>query len=111
MQQLPRWSWLNAETLPTPQVPSAVRMALDKVGKVPDLPGSAHADSSGPPLPPNKSAAAQTSQRNVLPVPSLRARGVCPYELRRHRLATRGRELQREVDCPLGMHCTLVDHQ
>eukprot|EP01034_Spumella_vulgaris_P028905 gene28905-35857_t len=29
-------------------------------------------------------------------------RGLCPFEIRRYRLATSGREMQREVICPLG---------
>ncbi len=127
---LPRWSWLEAETLPTPkavalpasllsrqsppQLPAAASAAGNKVtnkGKASTPKGAAP---SGHPLPPatqhnvpahpSSSAASATSNgtKSVLPVPSLRARGICPYELRRHRLATAGRELQREVDCPLG---------
>ena len=125
---LPRWSWLEAETLPTPkaialpasllsrhappQLPTAVGGKVTNKGK----PGASKgAASNGHPLPPaaqqngpthpsSSSAASATSNgtKSVLPVPSLRARGICPYELRRHRLATAGRELQREVDCPLG---------
>ena len=126
---LPRWSWLEAETLPTPkaialpasllsrhappQLPAAVGGKITNKGK----PGASKgAAPNGHPLPPaaqqqngpahpsSSSAASATSigTKSVLPVPSLRARGICPYELRRHRLATAGRELQREVDCPLG---------
>jgi hypothetical protein len=105
MRQLPRWNWLSAETLPTPQLPAAVRAALEKAGGAPQPPGA----TSQPPVPPHvgkKGAIPGTGHpsggQSALPVPSLRAKGICPYELRRHRLATKGRELQREVECPLG---------
>ena len=53
-----------------------------------------------PPLPPPPSP----SPMNCLqvPVPSFRMRNICPFEIRRFRLAQAGRLLQREVDCPLG---------
>lgn len=38
----------------------------------------------------------------TLPIPSFRQRRLCPFEIRRYRLATSGRELQRESECPLG---------
>lgn len=38
----------------------------------------------------------------TLPIPSFRQRRLCPFEIRRFRLATSGRELQRETDCPMG---------
>lgn len=37
-----------------------------------------------------------------LPVPAFSSRGVCPYELKRLRLAQRGRQLYKEINCPLG---------
>lgn len=116
MKTFPRWSWLNAETLPTPQLPASVRMALGKVPPaVPSKPGkSAEQQTPQPPKaggPEGRKDPAKSvhhSSRGVLPIPSLRAKGVCAYELRRHRLATKGRELQREVDCPLGESIVLA---
>ncbi len=54
--------------------------------------------------PPVKKAAAPNMFKDSgsLPVPSFRQRGLCPFEIRRFRLACSGREMQREVDCPLG---------
>ena len=37
-----------------------------------------------------------------VPLPSFRLKNVCPYELRRFRLAQAGRALQKEVVCPMG---------
>jgi hypothetical protein len=37
-----------------------------------------------------------------LPVPSYRERNLCPHEIRRYKLAQRGRLLMLETDCPLG---------
>ena len=37
----------------------------------------------------------------VMPIPSYRERNLCVFELKRNRLAKQGRELQREVVCPL----------
>lgn len=100
LQSLPKWSWLQAESLPTPQLPMGVRSALhNTIGAgTPEPP----AGKSRPPVPPKQTNKAGAVGHGVLPVPSLRARGVCPYELRRHRLAAKGRELQREMSCPLG---------
>lgn len=109
---LPRWSWLEAETLPTPKAvvlpssltrhePPALPPAVSK--------SKGAKESSGHPVPRHPTGGtthrkqAPVESKSVLPVPSLRARGICPYELRRHRLATAGRELQREADCPLGI--------
>lgn len=126
LSSLPRWSWLEAETLPTPKavvLPSSLTRH-----EPPSLPPVANTSgattkkvSSSRPVPRHaagaishkKQAPAESKpaeSKSVLPVPSLRARGICPYELRRHRLATAGRELQREADCPLGiiLHVTLV---
>lgn len=130
---MPKWSWLDAETLPTPKalnMPSTVattEKARSAIKGPPQLPKSPTPgkNSEGPaeqqehhhPIPPasavdskdpingisSTTSATERPVRGLLPVPSLRARGVCPYELRRHRLATSGRELQREVDCPLGI--------
>jgi hypothetical protein len=44
---------------------------------------------------------AKQQQRNILPIPSFREQNICPFELRRHRLARHGRELQKYVVCPL----------
>ncbi len=43
-----------------------------------------------------------TSGGSPLPVPSFREHHLCAFELRRHRLAKSGRELQRIQACPLG---------
>lgn len=40
---------------------------------------------------------------SLLPLPSFRESVVCPFELRRFRLAVRGRALLREAECPLGI--------
>mmetsp|Transcript_11675 Transcript_11675/g.11714 ORF Transcript_11675/g.11714 Transcript_11675/m.11714 type:complete len:362 (+) Transcript_11675:174-1259(+) len=37
-----------------------------------------------------------------LPVPSYRERNLCPFEIRRYKLAERGRMLLRDTECPLG---------
>ena len=42
-----------------------------------------------------------SSDYNLLPIPSFREQNICPFELRRHRLARHGRELQRYLICPL----------
>lgn len=42
------------------------------------------------------------AQDSGLPLPSYRMRGLCPFEIKRYRLAKSGRELHREIDCPLG---------
>ena len=115
LQALPRWSWLEAESLPTPQLPAGVRQAFDgkastKSREIPAaMPAPARkAAATDRPTSPNpgrapaKGAMPSSNTHSVLPVPSLRARGICPYELRRHRLALKGRELQKEVSCPLG---------
>lgn len=134
LNTMPKWSWLDAETLPVPKALSMPSSSLGPAGspnkarnaaqQPPQLPKSpvpaedskgSHTSSRGPdkqhPVPQDTAAEKKgtgkgdrAGQRSLLPVPSLRARGVCPYELRRHRLATSGRELQREVDCPLGSH-------
>jgi hypothetical protein len=44
---------------------------------------------------------AKLQERNILPIPSFREQNICPFELRRHRLARHGRELQKYVVCPL----------
>lgn len=118
LSSLPRWNWLEAETLPTPKavvLPSSLTRH-----EPPSLPPAANTSGaatkkagSSRPVPRHPGGAishrkqAPAESKSVLPVPSLRARGICPYELRRHRLATAGRELQREADCPLGTHALL----
>lgn len=123
LSTMPKWSWLDAETLPVPKAlnmpPSALTTKAKSGSKEPpQLPKSPGHSSSSPdknthPVPhalADRKEQGKDDQsatgRGMLPVPSLRARGVCPYELRRHRLATSGRELQREVDCPLGKRLT-----
>lgn len=39
---------------------------------------------------------------SLLPIPSFKSAQVCPFELRRFRLAQKGRALLKETDCPLG---------
>lgn len=123
LSTMPKWSWLDAETLPVPKAlnmpPSALASKTKSGAKEPpQLPKSPTPTGHSPGSPDKKNAHPvphahadrkeqgkddqSATNRGMLPVPSLRARGVCPYELRRHRLATSGRELQREVDCPLG---------
>lgn len=43
-----------------------------------------------------------------LPLPAFSSKGVCPFELRRLRLAQRGRQLYKEVNCPRGCNQTLL---
>ncbi len=43
----------------------------------------------------------EVAPQTTLPIPSFREQNICPFELRRHRLARYGRELQKYVVCPL----------
>jgi hypothetical protein len=44
-----------------------------------------------------------SSSQSFLPIPSYRQRSQCPFEIKRNRLAKSGRDLQREILCPLGI--------
>jgi hypothetical protein len=58
----------------------------------------------------NRSAKAGAGEMEfvaTVPVPSYRLKNVCPYELRRFRLAQAGRLLQKAVPCPMGK-CVIV---
>lgn len=46
-------------------------------------------------------AEAGEEEEDLLPLPSFQQRNLCPFEVRRLRLATSGRELQRASPCPL----------
>ena len=95
---------------PTPApVPSA---AVQRKPKVPKLPTYKLApwiwlDADGLPLPDAKPLPEGETDR-PLPVPAFSSRGVCPFELRRLRLAQRGRQLYKEVNCPLGCDETVL---
>ena len=56
-------------------------------------------DADGLPLP--NSPPVRPGDDRPLPVPSFSSRGVCPYELKRLRLAQRGRQLYKEMPCPM----------
>lgn len=57
-------------------------------------------DADGLPLPNNPPP--RPGEDTPLPVPAFSSRGVCPYELKRLRLAQKGRQLYKEMACPLG---------
>ena len=57
-------------------------------------------DADGLPLP--NSPPSRPGEDTPLPVPAFSSRGVCPYELKRLRLAQKGRQLYKEMACPLG---------
>jgi hypothetical protein len=78
------WSWVDASRLP-------VRAALARKEGA-HLNESTKAQSKG----------INDEEDSLLPVPSFIMRNLCPFEVRRFRLAARGRDLQRVVDCPLG---------
>lgn len=110
LASLPRWNWLEAESLPTPKAvilpPSLIRHEAPQLLPTKNTSRVSKGNHPVPALTTNKGPTRKqpsSESRSLLPVPSLRARGICPYELRRHRLATAGRELQREASCPLGM--------
>jgi len=48
------------------------------------------------------------ASENTLPVPSYRTKGLCPFEIRRQKLAVKGRALQSEVLCTLGEWMTMM---
>lgn len=55
----------------------------------------------------SKEGSDESALENILPIPSFRDQNICPFELRRHRLARYGRELQKYVICPLNCSQTV----
>jgi len=95
---------------PTPApAPSAAAQRKPKVPKLPTYKVRPWIwlDADGLPLPDAKPLPEGETDR-PLPVPAFSSRGVCPFELRRLRLAQRGRQLYKEVNCPLGCDETVL---
>ncbi|KAJ1412324.1 hypothetical protein B484DRAFT_402341, partial [Ochromonadaceae sp. CCMP2298] len=117
LQTLPGWSWLEAETVgekrenpPAPtSAPASASVPVPVPTSVPP-PASASVSAAGErdkggekgTEGEGKEEGGEEGGQTNLPLPSLRIRNLCPFELRRYKLACRGRELDREVDCPLG---------
>lgn len=89
LQAVPKWTWLDADTILDTTTLHHNNKANEKNHNT-MIKSKSNDDVD------------DINKESFLPVPSFRTKGLCPIEIRRQRLAIRGRALQNEIQCPLG---------
>lgn len=91
-----RWQWIQVETIAVQALPEKRELAV-----VPKPPSPGKKKKSSLPSYLGLDEEGEAAGTNM-PIPSFREVNICPFEIRRLKLAKMGRQLQKTLKCPLG---------